>query len=64
MPLDTYGFNSTMEYIIDYAVWVTTHAPCTGPFGGQLVGGSFSSQADLYTYTVRYAQNAPSSLML
>ena len=28
MPLDIYGFNGTMEYIIDYAVWVTTHAPC------------------------------------
>ena len=38
----------------------------TGPFGGQPVGGSFPPQADLYMYmyTVRYAQNAPSSLML
>ena len=38
----------------------------SGPFGGQPVGGSFPSQADLfmYMYTVRYAQNAPSSLML
>ena len=28
MPLDIYGFNGTMEYIIDYAVWISTHAPC------------------------------------
>ena len=27
-------------------------------------GGSFPSQADLHMYTLRYGQNAPSSLML